>query len=51
MTIVGMTMSVFRQTVGRTSAFSGMDGTLFLILSPSDGRLALPLSFCRFDRH
>lgn len=30
MTKVGMTMSVFRQTVGRTSVFSGMDGTLFL---------------------
>ena len=36
MTKVGMTMSVFRQTVGRTSVFSGMDGTLFLIPSPSD---------------
>ena len=41
MTKVGMTMSVFRQTVGHTSVFSGMDGTLFLILSPLDGRLAL----------
>ena len=40
MTKVGMTMSVFRQTVGHTSVFSGMDGTLFLILSPLDGRLA-----------
>ena len=40
MTKVGMTMSAFRQTVGHTSVFSGMDGTLFLILSPSDGRLA-----------
>ena len=40
MTKVGMTMSVFRQTVGRTSVLSGMDGSLFLILSPSDGRLA-----------
>ena len=40
MTKVGMTMSVFRQTVGRTSVLSGMDGPLFLILSPSDGRLA-----------
>ena len=40
MTKVGMTMSAFRQTVGHTSVFSGMDGTLFLILSPLDGRLA-----------
>ena len=40
MTKVGMTMSVFHQTVGRTSVSSEMDGTLFLILSPLDGRLS-----------
>ena len=55
MTKVGMTMSVFRQTVGHTSVFSGMDGTLFLILSPLDGSYirsqGVPCSQYVDDRH